>query len=51
MKTYTEEEVKELVKQAVDLKIPLYKGTKIGDIEMLIRHKLAATYDKEIPVN
>lgn len=51
MERYTEEQIKELVAQAVKLNIPLYAETKVSDIEVLVRHKLLESYGREIPVN
>lgn len=49
MKVYSDEQAIEIVKQAVELKIPLYGGDTIGDIEVLVNHALRGLLEREIP--
>lgn len=49
MKEYTNEEISDLVKTAVTLGIPLYKETRLEEIETLIKHKYLAEHSTPIP--
>lgn len=51
IKHYSEEDVKTMVKRAVDLHIPLYPTTTIAEIEILIKHGLLKNFGEEIPIN
>lgn len=48
MKTYKDEEVIELVKQAKKLEIPLYSTTEVGEIETLVKHKLLGQFEQPL---
>jgi len=45
---YTKYEVQQLISQAVNLKVPLYRGLTIQDIDTLVKNELIKLFEEPI---